>query len=1104
MYHLRFLLLLFLAALVRVAPAQVTLRNLVSINIKPQDPYVDRMTRFGMSRAFHLFYDDIADANSAACTNSAFSFPQRIRWNPSRNGNRFINYDELYAQMPQRTIAVLHGSAPFMSGGLFGKPLCANVFGDPSNHNKASSYLINSIRASLFAAHYGSAPATGFPNGFEQIAGRYVEPPDNQVGNGNGTVRFVEVFNEADNAWVDGLATNNTDLYYPNLATQAYFSPDQYAAMLSAAYDGNNDDSDFQIRDANNNPVPNAYWGIKNLSPGTQVVMAGTADLRKDWIERVVEECNSLRGTAPLPFDVVNYHFYSTLSHPAIGTTDWNYFYSGKKYPDIFQGQFPEASNVELKKRFAKVLNEQHTALKTLPTWVTECGYSAAGSSFGAFDAATVQGQWLTRYILETSAVRDASGRGIGRLFIYELNDDLTTPGFTFHGLQKPDGTPKKAWYHVMTMLSIIGDRTYNRNNAGAGVGAPPIEQYFQNSVPNTPMAADDPRIYLYGGAANGAGGIYALWVPSGADVRYPGRLRLTGNWTAKPQIQKIEVLEYDEDGKRTMIPPADIVFTQGNPSVVWVNNLTLTETPQYLRVVNNAYSDPVVPPVLNLAASCRGCQRTQLTWTNPVNSHYAFFRVYYAKTSEYGDPANFNLSNMHLYGDQLNGNATSIYVDLPVDEYFFWVIPFRNPFDISSLRRVTVSPDLQGTLTPANSYYVKFKASDCNATPCVASLTQANITNLTITKPNGTVMNMFGNSYYQNGFYEALIPTTLTTICGEVNGTVAPPGPGIALAPNDPNTGMRVSFVVNFPTTQYLEAIQMYLQGGRAQVSIEFMEDCCSAYYLVKRYEFGGITPQWVTLNNSAPNKRIEKVRITIQAAEIAGAGVTINRLLFCTSPAPDRCRPNESSQVMAVTSVSDLQVTNIDSRSATLSFWPAISTIAANEAEGEEPVYLHKVLYGIALNAQGEIVQPQEVNVHGGGYGAGIEKSLSKLAPNTTYIVDVLPSVACADSPQKARVTFTTSSEEQKDRSTSALVEEIRLFPNPVADVLHLDVPAGQYRSWRILSINGTLLRSGSLSITDTSINVTVRDLPPGIHVVALLGTDGKPWSKGFLKAE
>ena len=1114
MNHVRFFFLVLLfPTVVQTAPAQVLIRNLVSIDIKSQDGFLDRRTRFGMSRNFHLFQDDIASATNADCTNPAAGFPERIRWNPSRNGNKFINYDELYAQMPQRNLAVLHGGAPFVHGGLtnlYGKPLCESQYINFDAHAQPVSYLSNAIRASLFAARYGSAPATGFPMGFEQIAARYVEPPDNQMGNGNGTVNYIEVFNEADGIFYDEPALMQHDLnLYPTVSTNHYCNPRQYAAMLSAAYDGNGGvnatTTDFRFKNANGtNLEPAAYWGIKNLSPSTQVVMAGVADLRREWLNQVVTQCQNMRPAgAHLPFDVVNYHFYSTTAHPGIGSSNWNYIYDGRDYANG-PGQFPEKDTINLKVRLAKVLGEQNGALKSLPVWITEFGYSEN-------DGSTKQGQWLTRYILETSAVK-VDNRGIDRLFIYDLNDDLSggSGSYAFHGLQQADGTPKKAWYHVMTMMNVLGDCSYTRNNLPPP-NSPTLEQFFLNSAPSVALEPDKPRIYLYNNALKS---IYALWAPTGNGTVYAGKLKLVGNWQTKPQFQRIEVLDYDEDGKRMMIPDADVDFTPGvggQLATVYIRNLTLTETPQYLRVVNNAFNDPVVPPVINLSASCLGCQRSLLSWQNPSGSNYAYFRVYYAKTSEYpGDPAQFDPSKMHLYTGQLSGSATSIYVDLPVEEYFFWVIPFRRSLDVNIPKWVFTSPDLQNILSPANSYYVKFKPGDCTTTPCVMPLTQAQITNLTITRSDGVVMNAYGNDYYKNGFYEALIPAASANLCGEINNTAASPAPGISLVPvtlQDANTGLQVSFVVNFPTPQYLRAIQMRLQSGRAQIRIEYLTDCCNAYYLAKKHHFGGNVPQWITLNNDIPGTRIEKMRITIQAVNLAYAGVTLSRLLFCTSPAPDLCLPGQGASIPVQTTLpSDLQVTSIDTRSAVLSFWPATRTITESNVSTTEPIYLHTIRYGIAVDAQGEIVQPQEIKVYGGEYDQAIEKALSKLAPNTTYIVDVETDIPCEIRKQRSRIVFTTAAEGKKDRSEAVTLatDEVRLFPNPVKNVLHLDIPAGKYFSWRILSIQGSLLRSGVVSSTDNSINVTVQDLPPGIHIVTLFSTNGSPWSKGFLKAE
>ena len=93
---------------------------------------------------------------------------------------------------------------------------------------------------------------------FDFNCGTGVESADNS-GLGLRAVRYIEIFNEMDARWNDGnvspsvtgIAMEND----PNAVTNYYHIPKQYAALLSAAYDGHQSSTAFEIKNGNNEVI---------------------------------------------------------------------------------------------------------------------------------------------------------------------------------------------------------------------------------------------------------------------------------------------------------------------------------------------------------------------------------------------------------------------------------------------------------------------------------------------------------------------------------------------------------------------------------------------------------------------------------------------------------------------------------------------------------------------------------------------------------------------------------------------------------------------------------------------------------------------------------
>lgn len=1145
------------------ASAQPLMRDFIGVNVKTTLPY-ERMNRVGFTRNFHLWADDQGIGTNGGDFVCPLPIPEgsginKIRWNPSYATGRYTRYDEFYALNPQRTIAVLHGNAPVMygnSGELFAKPCCpefnATVPGDPNDdaniHADPNSWKAIAIRASLFSARYGASSTIGFPAGFEQIAAKYIAAPDH-TGLARGTVKYIEVFNEPDAAWhgADGINISLTGSALendPGNYSKYYFRPDQYAAMLSAVYDGNKNSSAFEIRNANNQTV--GHWGIHNLSPNTKVVLAGTADMRYDYLHFMRVKWDELRGPGDYPFDVVNYHFYSTTTHPAINdntstnpNATWDAFYRGRTFFGNGQGAFPESDNVNLRARISKLLSDRYATPSDFygdnvslfpdkPTWITEFGYDTKGTTatsvvpFCGFDAQTIQGQWITRYIMEASAARSLSGGlVVEKVFMYELNDDPSLGNGLFgnSGLLKTDGSPKKSWFHLRTLKSVLDATRFTKTNSDYSVA------FLKDGVV---LSADDPRLYTYSLASTSSNGpTIAAWVPKGKNddcelIKYKGAIlikKLTSQINEpKPTIQAIEVMEHDEDGRRTKIDPSLIesvtLVTPNNETFnYWQINgirpgdaqITLTETPIYLRV-NQPFSesDRVPLPVENLAATCLGCNAAQLTWTKPVGQSYAYYSVYYQAIENNAPVPAFDPQAAILVVDRLPGSVTdAIVTDLENNvKYVFWVVPYTQNKNGGASSGVFTYTPVDMSVPEEGRHFVVKNDFNCSSCGIPFDQSQVSITQNPWVDPNNPT------PFPLTAFWEALFPPDPATICSDLmNGASATPF-GIQVG-----DGKTLQFIVDFDEPKYIDALYIFYATGTGRITIEYQEDCCDKWIKFNQIDTKDLSQGtanffWYRIVNTLLNKvRIEKLRFTIVG--LPETGINLKRFYLCARTAPDLCAEDAVqvvSQDELITPPTDAEVKYVDTHSAMVGWNPARHFVNNQE---QNPLHRYTVRYGITTDAAGEIIQPTIRNYDGPEWGGDNELPLSPLVPNTTYYVDIFPDpevYPCIKSAKPvARLRFTTLPTE-KNAERSALNNEVSvtpllLSPNPAGDVLRVQVPTNTYAQYRILHVNGVLIREGMLPFKQNLHEIGLKDLPNGVYIIALTGPAVPPEAKAFV---
>lgn len=193
---------------------------------------------------------------------------------------------------------------------------------------------------------------------------------------GLGILKYLECSNEPDKNWRG-----------PN----AQQTPEQYAAQLSAFYDGHMGTLGSGV-------------GVKSADPNMKVVMAGIADPNPDFVKRMIEWCKTNRvkdGKYTLCFDVINYHHYSN--------ENWQ------------KGKAPELSDVGLVADNFVKLSKTHA--NDTEIWVTECGFDVNPRSTQAVVpiANKTTRQTQADWTLRTSLLY--ARKGIKRTFFFMLND---------------------------------------------------------------------------------------------------------------------------------------------------------------------------------------------------------------------------------------------------------------------------------------------------------------------------------------------------------------------------------------------------------------------------------------------------------------------------------------------------------------------------------------------------------------------------------------------------------------------------------------------------------------------------------------------------------
>jgi len=348
-------------------------------------------------------------------------------FNPTNNGG--WNLDVIYQRCKQEGIDVLVCVKGCPDWLLETYPLNLrdgeNIpmpFG--AKRDDPASYIEQAKMAFQFAARYGSNKSINPALVMVDSKPRWTADPVNVPKIGLGVVKYIECDNERDKWWK---------------GDKAHQTPEEYAANLSAFYDGDKGRLGKNV-------------GVKNADPNIKVVMAGLAKPDPDYVRAMINWCRVHRGyradgSVNLCFDVINYHYYSNNAKP--GSTDMG-----------TEGVAPELSQTaQIADAFVRLGKQYH-----LPVWVTESGYDVNQGSpqkaipIGNKSALVTQADWIIRTSLLYAR------HGINKVFYYELFDDNSANPIQYASSGLADQKPlqrRPAANYICQAKHLLGGFTY-------------------------------------------------------------------------------------------------------------------------------------------------------------------------------------------------------------------------------------------------------------------------------------------------------------------------------------------------------------------------------------------------------------------------------------------------------------------------------------------------------------------------------------------------------------------------------------------------------------------------------------------------------------------
>lgn len=1081
---------------------RVTMDQLIGINARGSDPLA-RLRVFETVREYHQWNDDVGDAPSdiAQCPDDfnplAPSF-LRYRYNQSFNGAALINYDDFYRTLYQRTVPVLKGLAPMMRGYSYypawsphlldQKPVCLDEWYQwggqaqappasalPWNQSAPVAYRSHTVWATIMAARYGTTVYdTNDPFLTEFLKKHYVTDPGHSLYDdyvekypdrtGLHYFSYLETSNEPEKSWYDA----PYDVQSGNGNTLWHMTAEQYAAQLSANYDGHGCSDAFRITNIYNEE---RYLGIKNADPQMKVVVGGLSDFRGKYIEDMITwfvanrtpGVHGFKHGPVLPFDAINFHHYSTefSANDSTGNLSLPSRYENITYAPIGgQGISPEEDALKAEIRYTYNRLIDHTPeLASKEMWLTEFGYDHAGpysavrvADVPGQDGLTTQAQWLMRSLLETAA-----SERIHRATLYELRDEPGLYGshFGYSGLLDANLQPKPSWYAALTLKNVLTGYRFAENSDADNNH---VSDNIVQVVSQPDSAGAQTRVYHF---ENGTDqDIFVFWSPTKTGQTYQASIQFPGGVECD-KASLITVAAMDENGQRTNWSH-NIEYMNGG---LVVENLPVSETPAFL-VLNRGKEDPPVPNIINLQATPLGCDAMRLDWTSQTT--YQKYYVYYVSQDADNTPESFQFSNpgVRLVADNLAGTATSTMInDLnPGTPYWFYVVPVSHDGKF---------PDAWQT----QAVFAGATPNPCDATPLNAGCL-LNITPNQITYGFGTPT--------PSQVHALLSADDLPNTCSQVaNGAISTNNwDDWDWQGNDPQA---TGIVVDFQQNVRIDIIHLLDSYGKGQLRFEYQDCTCSNWKPLAVADLPVGFDSWIRLSNFG-NVVLHKLRITKLDPD-----AKIRKLFFVGAPA--NC--SSTYQGHNAGRITNATAATVREQSAILTWRPAPLNQLAPTL-GFVPEY--RIRYSDQWNGD-VLISPRVVVAPVGAWEAAPFVELIALQPGTTYKVEISPGYEagnCATgTDNRTFVLFTTKGSvnlpEERNLARVNVPDVLVVQPSPAIHTAQLYFPRDGFIHLEAYALSGNRVLSQEVDASATNLMIQVAGWEPGLYIVLLRDAGG-----------
>ena len=332
----------------------------------------DNLKAGGILREYHNF-GWTYDANSGKCYFQSSWF----------------DFDDFYKRVSEAGITIL----PCIQQGNNKENREYKPVEDGADTTDAQSYKTHSNVMFNYAARYGSK---------EVEKSRLNLTDKTEAKSGLGYIKYYENWNEPDKTWI---------------GEKAHFSPEEFAAMCSADYDGHE------------GKLGNTY-GIKQADPDAKLVYGGLAggEAGVQYLEGMKKWAEKNRTDKKLPFDVINFHAYCGTHSP---------------------------ENSSFRQSAEALINWKNENAPYLEVWITEFGWDTNTESPRSAPSYDTQRDWIIREYLMADRL------GLSRATVFNGRDDgspESTTQYATCGLTTGKGKEerKSSWYGVNTAKNTL------------------------------------------------------------------------------------------------------------------------------------------------------------------------------------------------------------------------------------------------------------------------------------------------------------------------------------------------------------------------------------------------------------------------------------------------------------------------------------------------------------------------------------------------------------------------------------------------------------------------------------------------------------------------